>query len=73
MFDLFFNKNYLLILILAVVLFLQLYFNPVVFQNKNYLHSGGDSCPNPSWHAFVFLIIASLLYFFMNKYQCSFI
>ena len=69
MFEMLMNKDYLVILLMALVSFLLIYFNPAALQNKRYM-ANGDSCPNASWHALVLLVIGTGLYVFLNKYKC---
>ena len=64
------NKEYLVVVLMAVAVFLLLHFNPAGFQNKNY-DATGNECPNASWHALILLLFGTCLYVFVNKYQCS--
>ena len=69
MFEMFMNKDYLVIALMALAAFLMLHANPEALQNKRYKH-GGNSCPDASWHALILLLIGTGLYAFFHKYQC---
>ena len=70
MFEMFMNKEYLVIVLMALTVFFLLYINPAEFQNKRY-KVNGNGCPNASWHALILLVVGTILYFLVNKYQCN--
>lgn len=62
------SKEYLVIVLLAVFVFIMLMANPQSLQNKNY-KLDGDSCPNPAWHAILVLVVGTALFIFVSRYQ----
>ncbi len=69
MFKMLMNKDYLVIVLMAVATFLMLYTNPVSLQNKRY-HTDGTACPDASWHSLILLLIGTGIYVFIHKYTC---
>ena len=69
MLDMFMNKDYLVIVLMALVAFLLIYANPQALQNKRYKHKG-NACPNASWHALLLLAIGTAIYVGVNKLSC---
>lgn len=70
MFDELKSKEYLVIVLLAVLVFVLLLTNPQSLQNKNY-RADGDQCPNPMWHAIVVLVVGTVLFMFFSRYTIS--
>lgn len=62
------SKEYLVIVLLAVFVFVMLLTNPQSLQNKNY-KLNGDACPNPAWHAIIVLLVGTALFLFVSRYQ----
>lgn len=69
MFELFMNKDYLVIVLMALTTFLLIHTNPVSLQNKRY-HADGNTCPDAAWHSLIILLVGTGLYTFFHKYQC---
>ena len=63
------NKDYLVIVLMALAAFLLIYFNPSGLQNKRY-KANGNACPNASWYGLLLLLIGTGLYVFFKKFKC---
>lgn len=70
MFDMLMNKDYLVIVLMALTAFLLIQLNPAAFQNKRY-QVNGNTCPNASWHGLILLLVGTALYVFLHKYKCT--
>lgn len=69
MFEMFMNKDYLVIVLVALTAFVLSYMNPASLQNKRY-HHDGDSCPNPSYYGLILLAVGTGLYYLVHNMKC---
>jgi hypothetical protein len=70
MFEMFKTREYLLVALISLAVFLMLLINPVGLRNRNF-DIKGTECPNPTYHALTVLMIGTVIYLFLTQYSCT--
>jgi hypothetical protein len=65
--DVFFNKNYYVLVTVILLFSLFIYMNPASLQNQRYKLKG-DACPNALWYFVIFFILGTGLYYLVNRF-----
>ena len=64
------SHEFLIVPILAVLVFLLLKMNPKGLQNKNF-EKDGNSCPNGLYHGLIVLVVGAVVFFGLHFYKCE--